>query len=53
MKVRVKNVFLDDNGIHRVGEICEVSTYQEDRMELIEEEKPKAEKPAQKKTTKK
>ena len=44
MKVRVKSPFYDGNGIHKRGEIVEVSTFSSDRMEMIEE-KPKAEKP--------
>ena len=44
MKVRVKSPFYDGNGIHKRGEIVEVSSFSSDRMEMIEE-KPKAEKP--------
>ena len=49
MKVRVKVVFFDDNGLHKVGDIVEVKAFDDTRMELVEE----AKKPALKKTTKK
>lgn len=49
MKVKVKRVFFDNNGLHRKGDIVSVDNFEADKMELIEE--PKVEKKA--KTTKK
>lgn len=46
MKVIVKTVFFDNNGVHKVGEIVEVENFDERRMELVEKEEKK-------KTTKK
>lgn len=40
MKVTVKRVFFDDNGLHRKGEIIEVEKINEDLMEAIPEKKP-------------
>lgn len=39
MKVKVKAPFFDENGIHKVGEICEVSRFNPERMEPVEEKK--------------
>lgn len=44
MKIKVKAPFFDENGIHKIGEICEVSRFNPERMEPVEE-KEKAEKP--------
>lgn len=40
MKVRVKRVFFDDNGLHKVGDIVEVKKIDDNLMEVIEEKKP-------------
>lgn len=48
MKIRVKVTFFDNNGVHKVGEICEVENFDANRMEEVKEEK--VEKP--KKTSK-
>lgn len=37
MKVEVKRVFFDDNGLHRVGEIVEVKKFDDNLMKAIEE----------------
>lgn len=47
MKVKVKVPFFDDNGLHKVGDIVEVKTFDERRMEKVEAEK------TEKKTTRK
>lgn len=55
MKVKVKAVFFDDNGLHKPGEVVEVSTFDSATMELVQEDpKPAPEKkePAKKTTTK-
>ena len=41
MKVKVKAPFFDNNGIHKIGEICEVSQFRPQYMELVEEKKEK------------
>lgn len=57
MKVKVKAPFFDEKGIHKRGEICEVSKFRPEYMELIEEKKTekveKAVKTDAKKTTRK
>lgn len=40
MKVTVKRVFYDNNGLHRKGEVVEVDTFDENLMELVKEKKP-------------
>lgn len=40
MKVTVKKVFFDDNGLHRKGETIEVENFNADLMELVPEKKP-------------
>lgn len=37
MKVRIKRVFFDENGLHRVGDIAEVKNFDSALMEQIEE----------------
>ena len=44
MKVKVKAPFFDEKGIHKKGEICEVTKFRPEYMELIEEKKEKVEK---------
>lgn len=44
MKVKVKRVFFDDNGLHKVGEVVEVSAFDADLMEDAEEVKADARK---------
>ena len=44
MKIKVKAPFFDEKGIHKVGEICEVSYFRPEYMELVEENKEKVEK---------
>jgi len=39
MQVKVKVVFFDDNGVHKVGDVVEVKNFDETRMERIEEPK--------------
>lgn len=41
MKIKVTQVFVDENGLHLVGEVCEVSehAFDPDRMEIVEEKK--------------
>lgn len=41
MKVKVKSPFFDQNGIHKIGDICEVSQFRPQYMELVEEKKVK------------
>lgn len=41
MKVKVKAPFVDQNGIHKIGDICEVSQFRPQYMELVEEKKVK------------
>lgn len=41
MKIKVKAPFFDENGIHKVGEIVEVSNFRPEYMELVEEKKLK------------
>lgn len=41
MKVKVKAPFFDQNGIHKIGDICEVSQFRPQYMELVEEKKVK------------
>lgn len=56
MKVKVKAPFFDEKGIHKKGEICEVTKFRPEYMELIEEKKEKVEKAVKtepKKTTRK
>lgn len=56
MKIKVKAPFFDENGIHKVGEIVEVSNFRPEYMELVEEKKAKVEKAVAKtpkKTTRK
>ena len=40
MKVKVKRVVFDNNGLHRKGEVCEVEVFDSELMELVEEVKP-------------
>lgn len=47
MKIIVKEVFFDENGIHKKGEVVDVEKFDERRMEKVEA------KPATKKTVKK
>lgn len=42
MKVKVKRVFFDDNGLHKVGEVVEVSEFNSELMETVEEAKANA-----------
>lgn len=56
MKIKVKAPFFDEKGIHKVGEIVEVSNFRPEYMELVEEKKAKVEKAVAKtpkKTTRK
>ena len=39
MKVKVKAPFFDENGIHKKGEVCEVTKFRPEYMELVEEKK--------------
>ena len=39
MKVKVKAPFFDENGIHKKGEVCEVTNFCPEYMELVEEKK--------------
>lgn len=39
MKVKVKAPFFDENGIHKKGEVCEVTNFRPEYMELVEEKK--------------
>ena len=39
MKIKVKAPFFDENGIHKVGEICEVKNFRPELMEAVEEKK--------------
>lgn len=39
MKVTVKRVFYDATGLHRVGDVVEVESFDENLMELVEEKK--------------
>lgn len=39
MKVTVKRVFFDQNGLHRVGEVAEVEKFDAELMELVAENK--------------
>ncbi len=41
MKVKVTSPFFDENGIHKKGEVCEVTNFRPEYMELIEEKKEK------------
>lgn len=41
MKIKVKAPFFDEKGIHKVGEIVEVSNFRPEYMELVEEKKLK------------
>lgn len=40
MKVTVKRVFFDDNGLHNVGDVVEVEKFDDELMELVIEKKP-------------
>ena len=44
MKIKVKAPFFDEKGIHKVGEIVEVTNFRPEYMELVEENKEKVEK---------
>ena len=53
MKVKVKAPFFDEKGIHKKGDICEVTKFRPEYMELvtdsvIEEKKEKVEKAVKK-----
>lgn len=48
MKVIVKTVFFDNNGVHKVGEIVEVENFDERRMELVEKDEKKKSKKVEK-----
>lgn len=50
MKVKVKAPFFDENGIHKRGDICEVTRFRPEYMELIEDEKTEKVEKAVKKT---
>lgn len=53
MKVKVKAPFFDENGIHKKGEVCEVTNFRPEYMELVEEKKTeKVEKAVKKDTAK-
>lgn len=39
MKVKVKAPFFDENGIHKKDEVCEVTNFRPEYMELVEEKK--------------
>lgn len=39
MKIRVKAPFFDEHGIHKKGEVCEVTNFRPEYMELVEEKK--------------
>ena len=39
MKVKVKAPFFDENGIHKKGEVCDVTNFRPEYMELVEEKK--------------
>ena len=44
MKVKVKAPFFDEKGIHKKGDICEVTKFRPEYMELVEEKTEKVEK---------
>lgn len=46
MKVKVKNPFYDDKGIHKIGDVLEVEEFNEFLMEKLEEKKPETKKRA-------
>lgn len=50
MKVKVKAPFFDENGIHKRGDICDVTRFRPEYMELIEDEKTEKVEKAVKKT---
>lgn len=57
MKVKVKAPFFDEKGIHKKGEICDVTNFRPEYMEpVVEDKKEKVEKAVAKtpnKTTRK
>lgn len=53
MKVRVKAPFFDEKGIHKRGDICEVTNFRPEYMELVEEKKNEKVEKAVKTDTKK
>lgn len=53
MKVKVKVPFYDDKGIHKKGDIIDVSDFSSDMMELVKEEKKEKIETAVSKTEKK
>lgn len=53
MKVKVKAPFFDERGIHKKGEICDVTNFRPEYMEpVVEEKKEKVEKAVAKTTNK-
>lgn len=40
MKVTVKRVFFDENGLHRVGDVVEVKNFDANLMTEVVEKKP-------------
>lgn len=44
MKIEVKRVFYDNNGLHRVGEIIEVRHFDDNLMKAIKEPEKASEK---------
>lgn len=49
MKVVVKTVFFDNNGVHKVGEVIDVEVFDERRMEQVAEKEEKTTKKTSKK----
>lgn len=39
MKIKVKAPFFDENGIHKRGEVCEVTNFRPEYMEPVSDEK--------------
>ena len=50
MKIRVKAPFFDEKGIHKKGDICEVSKFKPEYMEILDDEKKEKVEKAVKKT---
>ena len=53
IKVKVKAPFFDERGIHKKGEVCEVTNFRPEYMELVEEKKTEKVEKAVKTDTKK
>lgn len=49
MKVKVKAPFFDEKGIHKRGEICEVTNFRPEYMEIVSEGKAEKVETAEKK----